>query len=185
MADVASLPTDPFGCMACGACCEYSLLPGEPPDAYVALDPADIEVLDRSFPGQDLVRREAGQAYLAARPVERISMRSCDAHGTASCLETRARCVFLEGEIGRDAHCRAYELRPVICRRFTPGTEACRSMRVDAGLRIGGAFLAARRRAAADAVRDGKQITEVARMYGLNESEIERTAAAEKPGSMP
>jgi Fe-S-cluster containining protein len=43
-------------------------------------------------------------------------------------------CVALRGRIGEAVRCAIYARRPSACRRFEPGSRACRRMRAHAGL---------------------------------------------------
>ena len=44
------------------------------------------------------------------------------------------RCVALAGTIGVSVHCRVYENRPLVCREFTGGSQACQAVRTHFGL---------------------------------------------------
>ena len=39
------------------------------------------------------------------------------------------RCLALEGELGVNVSCKAYEFRPPVCRNFTPGSDLCKRAR--------------------------------------------------------
>lgn len=89
----------PHPCQRCGACCAYFRV---------------------SF-----YWREAEPGG-AARPVPRELTEDSSSFlrvmkGTAG--KHHARCVALEGEVGREAHCSIYSLRPTPCRSFLPSFE--------------------------------------------------------------
>lgn len=47
------------------------------------------------------------------------------------------RCAALAGTIGEAVHCRVYEDRPLVCREFTAGSDACHAVRAHFGLDFG------------------------------------------------
>ena len=44
------------------------------------------------------------------------------------------RCAALAGTIGDSVHCRVYTDRPLVCREFAAGSEACHAVRAHFGL---------------------------------------------------
>lgn len=49
------------------------------------------------------------------------------------------RCAALMGAIGVETHCRVYDVRPLVCREFTAGSQACHMVRAHFGLEDGSA----------------------------------------------
>lgn len=46
------------------------------------------------------------------------------------------RCKALEGVIGKSVNCSIYEIRPAICRKFPPGSDACLEARARANRKL-------------------------------------------------
>lgn len=49
------------------------------------------------------------------------------------------RCAALMGAIGVETHCRVYDVRPLVCREFAAGSQACHTVRAHFGLEDGSA----------------------------------------------
>ncbi len=47
------------------------------------------------------------------------------------------RCSALAGSIGSSVYCRVYDDRPLVCREFTAGSQACHAVRAHFGLEEG------------------------------------------------
>jgi len=97
-------------CRSCGACC------GPP---YVAPTYVDLTALDAA-------RLSAAQrrAYVAPGTTALKTAHTGDG----------IICVALRGRIGTRVSCAIYERRPDACRRFKPGSRACRRLRAYAGI---------------------------------------------------
>ena len=96
-------------CRSCGACC------GPPYTAQTYIDLTSL----------DLARLSTAQRRAYVAP------------GSAALATTQTEdgilCVALRGRIGTRVACAIYARRPGACRRFTPGSRACRRLRTYAG----------------------------------------------------
>jgi Fe-S-cluster containining protein len=105
-------------CGTCGACC------GPP---YLATTYIDLTVLDLARLRPVERRRMVKGTRWARRKAARSAL-------TTVHTDDGVVCVALRGRMGAGVSCAVYARRPEACRRFAPGSRACRAMRADVGI---------------------------------------------------
>ena len=100
---------DDYDCQHCGACCisDYDA------EDYVHVTNEEAE---------DFWERKLGKLLHEERTFggsPMLSMRTKHDR-TGNC-----RCIALRGTIGKKVHCSVYDIRPSVCRGFTPGSNVC------------------------------------------------------------
>jgi Fe-S-cluster containining protein len=100
-------------CEACGACCVSNY----DAEDYVSTTTEEAALI-----------AAAGHERLISRGTRLPTLRTTyDTHGNC-------RCAALSGVVGDSVSCTIYELRPLVCQKFTAGTGACYMARRAAGL---------------------------------------------------
>ena len=109
-----------MNCRTCGACCSGGL---DDSDGYADVTLVDVARLKPST-RRRLVPMRYGWEY------------NDGAFATPSKFDEQwgKCCAFLRGTPGRRVSCRIYEDRPTICRKFRPGSRACKDARAQIGL---------------------------------------------------
>jgi Fe-S-cluster containining protein len=107
-----SLAVTEDGCRTCGACCVSSQ---ETPYGWADVTDADVEKMSKRVRIK-LVNAHFNGCHLAT-PTQWRDDLGC------------APCGFRRGTPGRSVSCSIYETRPQVCRRFRPGSRACREAR--------------------------------------------------------
>lgn len=101
-------------CQSCGACCVGTVDYGH----HCDLLPEDLEKLSEWYQRKHVLnKRGDNYAHLAAKE---------HPDGFA--------CVAFRGRVGGPCRCAIYDVRPIICQDFEPGTRRCLSCREEAGI---------------------------------------------------
>lgn len=103
-----------YDCIKCGACCTNPNVNRENGYRnYIELHPRE---------------------RLMRRPHLKASMTFLDEEKKPHMKMPRHRCIALTGPLGRKALCTIYELRPLACRNFEPGSRDCKKYRKERGI---------------------------------------------------
>lgn len=94
-----------YDCIKCGVCCSYF--------HNIPILPEEVSLIDNNL-----------KQYTLVSPLQANGLSMKFVEGTK-------RCIALEGEVGKSVSCSVYEIRPPVCRRFEPGSDLCKKVRLE------------------------------------------------------